>query len=109
MTSNEWKDIGSAPKDGTYIVAFERRSHQDLTRIVSWREDDTAKKFAWLDDSYDDWSLHWSSVPMDPTHWMPLPPPPVPSGEVTGMMGADVKVAGRTPSNEINPSAAVTK
>lgn len=69
---NEWRDIASAPRDGTPILAYpctysswESSPHE--IDVVSWRE-----KGWYL--SVDD-GVH--SVAYELTHWQPLPEPPV--------------------------------
>lgn len=73
-----WLPIESAPKDGRDIIGFVPSPYFPEGRIVvlSWRDDDFAREFAWLDHSHDDYSTGWNSTPFDPTHWMPLPSPP---------------------------------
>lgn len=69
-----WRDIATAPRDGTDCVLWDGRR----ARFGSWRVDEgfASKEPMWLDDSYDDFSCGFASVPITPTHWMPLPPPP---------------------------------
>lgn len=62
LDATEWRDIESAPKDGTWIWAGWLR--QPPTMILHWND-----SFAqWVDDNGTD--------PLPPTHWMPLPPNP---------------------------------
>ena len=67
-----WQPIETAPKDGTRIlVPYPIFDPGNLTAspdryeiiVVHWRE------VGWVSDGA--WMLH-----EDPTHWMPLPPPP---------------------------------
>lgn len=67
---DEWRDIASAPKDGTPIlmwVSGERR------RVV----------FGWWSGRHDPeypWHTYGEAYRVDiPTHWMPLPTPPSPA------------------------------
>lgn len=62
---NAWKDISTAPKDGTPILVCVSGCWPDT---VAWN----AKQEAWEEgdgsfSTLDDWPL---------THWMPLPEPP---------------------------------
>lgn len=71
---SDWLPIESAPKDGTEVFLWSR----DRLVAGSWRVDEgfASKEPMWLDNSYDDFSCGFASTPLDPTHWMPLPPPP---------------------------------
>jgi hypothetical protein len=60
-----WQPIETAPRDGTDILAFEKVGGKD--RILTMRYDRMAETFVT--------NVH-SFVAFDPTHWMPLPPPP---------------------------------
>ena len=71
----EWQHIESAPRDGTWIIAWDGKSVQP----VCWAEG--------YPDEYNGWaygSAYWggtlyegvNEVSEHPTHWMPLPPPP---------------------------------
>lgn len=81
----EWKTIDSAPKDGKTIILGYLNSHG------KWR----TMRGQWftkecIDDNWEDGDLFdagWyetsveadeapSCWPTNPTHWMPLPPPP---------------------------------
>jgi len=56
---SQWRNIETAPRDGTKFWAFERRRGQ----YECW----------YHTDGY--WMDHADSEP-GPTHWMPLPAPP---------------------------------
>lgn len=62
MTDNAgWQAIASAPKDGTQVLVFDDTIYSAYYRRFGWfigfdREDDP--------------------IYVEPTHWMPLPPPP---------------------------------
>jgi hypothetical protein len=70
-----WREIATAPKDGTRVLAMENfpREDDDGTlhdgdwMVVRWRE--TKHWTGWTS-----FGLHVASF--EPTHWMPLPPPP---------------------------------
>lgn len=78
MTS-EWQPIETAPKDGTWIIVFGGYAADDdadrTFAIVQWSNYLNCGKtyprwmFAWYDGGY--YGRYY-----DPTHWMPLPPPP---------------------------------
>lgn len=64
----EWQPIETAPKDGTRFLVVEA----------------TKRPFValWLDADHPDvddagWYDHWNFDPVSPTHWKPLPKPPV--------------------------------
>lgn len=70
----EWQPIESAPRDGTRILA----GRKGWVSVVAWNPDFHAHSKSkavgvWMDDDGDfgpdahDW----------PTHWMPLPAPPI--------------------------------
>ncbi|MFZ5783934.1 MAG: DUF551 domain-containing protein [Pseudomonadota bacterium] len=80
---SEWRDIESAPKDGTKIWAFTTEGAQ---RVVRWTEeqpagpDDPGHESGWMSD---DGASHPACffrqrLPATdpPTHWRPLPAPP---------------------------------
>lgn len=59
-----WKEIGSAPRDGTECLVYDQGAF-----VAAYYE-----------------SSGWTAtLPGDhflrPTHWMPLPPPPAPSAD----------------------------
>lgn len=68
---SEWRDIETAPRDGTHVVVFEPRK----TPVVAY--------FSQAIEMFS--NLGWQSTPggcrYNPTHWMPLPSPP---GEAKG-------------------------
>lgn len=64
-----WRDIASAPKDGTPVMIWSER--HELLPAVFWSEG----REAWM------YVLPWGPVERcysitDATHWMPLPNPP---------------------------------
>lgn len=67
-TGAEWRPIADAPKDGTHILLFRQQIQEG-----SWHEADPN---SWHQTAY--WGgPGWSYPEWDePTHWMPLPPPP---------------------------------
>ena len=64
----EWRDISSAPKDGTRVLAVVDGD----VRVVSWGKTSHVPiyGFCLADQGPEDFDI------CDPTHWMPLPAPP---------------------------------
>jgi hypothetical protein len=60
-----WQTMESAPKDGTWFLAYWR----DEMAVVRKTE-----RGAWEDSSYTTWCEAWDL----PQCWMPLPAPPLP-------------------------------
>ena len=83
-----WRDIESAPKDGTCVlVYFSRLTWRDMQgNPCSFGElRDHVERFetGWFQDGqwYESGTGHdmfegWQTEEQQPTHWMPLPPPP---------------------------------
>lgn len=57
----EWQDISTAPKDGTEILTYRRKS---LMAVAVWF------------DEINRWCVSDGCDIVDVTHWMPLPEPP---------------------------------
>jgi hypothetical protein len=57
-----WRDIATAPKDGTQVWA--------------WDDERGSNPALWLTDG-DVWVITYDDAEIKPTHWMPLPSPPV--------------------------------
>jgi hypothetical protein len=81
----EWQPIETAPKDTEIIAIFcSDYGYQDKPTIYGpWtvRGDSRGKWFASWDgmsviESEGYWGTDYKEAPLDPTHWMPLPPPP---------------------------------
>lgn len=63
----DWQPIETAPRDGTYILAwFSIHEHQ----VVAFYTYTQLGKGRW--ETKDG----WSDFDSEPTHWMPLPEPP---------------------------------
>jgi hypothetical protein len=65
----KWRDIKTAPKDGTMILAFspEAKGHQRI-QVTWWRRpEDNSGYVGWGEFN----EMYWP-----PTHWMPLPEEP---------------------------------
>ena len=70
-SQDEWRDISTAPKDGTAILAYWSpvvEGAADAMDIALWADG------GWRDP--DDIEALYGT----PTHWMPLPPAPSTSG-----------------------------
>lgn len=59
---SEWRDIASAPKDGTAVLLLSPK----------WRN----PSVGWWLETFGGWHSFPGSYGMKPTHWMPLPLPP---------------------------------
>jgi hypothetical protein len=79
---SEWQPIETAPKDGTAIwLACEGKIYlgygeddERPYRSGGWELKATFRRF---DDRPDEICGTWTSRNVEPTHWMPLPDPPV--------------------------------
>lgn len=60
-----WRDISTAPKDGTRFLAFEQSGDYCISEC--WWQHDFQEWSGWQND--------WDNEP-NPTHWMPLPAAP---------------------------------
>ena len=58
---NRWQSIETAPRDGTWILG----GHTGDVRIIRYSDID-----GWI-------NVHGNRVVCYPTHWMPLPEPPM--------------------------------
>jgi hypothetical protein len=80
-----WQPIETAPKDGTPVLVFSPHApFSDPTNIIvakfdTWRSDPNGEYSWW---SYCESVLADISgqIEPEPTHWMPLPPPPTEGG-----------------------------
>lgn len=80
-----WKHISYAPRDGTAFLAYGRHTHtpDDAQRgvvagdywwaIILWDIWRGKRQWVFAKDGKPTWS--------EPTHWMPLPPPPLLKGD----------------------------
>jgi len=75
---NQWQDIATAPKDGTDILVC-------VTYNLSADEFETKVWVDWQTPA-ERWPVYWGriDVPFQPTHWMPLPAPPIPHNPTEG-------------------------
>lgn len=84
---NGWQPISTAPKDGTPILIWEPGPHAFGNRERHNEYDERGKVISFAE--YDDvrWAIgYWrptgswgnrNAARVNPTHWMPLPAPPV--------------------------------
>ncbi len=91
---SEWKDISSAPRDGTDIMlasieqVFEGKPVEPRVTIGHWTTDEECQIYAgdcggechcpeydYADPSWISWDGGFTTE-NPPTHWMPLPSPP---------------------------------
>lgn len=76
----EWQPIETAPRDAENILLFWPLDHLDSAsfkriKIGWWSE--TQRGWVWQDRAFRTYSS-------EPTHWMPLPPPPSPETKDAG-------------------------
>lgn len=74
MSPTDWRDISSAPRDGRTILLYALQEphegiHADGLRILSGYWDR-------IDEAWCGTSSLWNGPFYQPTHWMPLRPPP---------------------------------
>ena len=69
-----WRPIESAPRDDTRILVWRPRASEFCPNVGvdRWRMINCKKP-------YEGWAM--SSTVSQPTHWMPLPPPPQEGGD----------------------------
>jgi hypothetical protein len=70
--SEEWRPIETAPKDGTWIVAW--CVHPYASSMTQPDEYVGPVVASWIDHNGGGWTWHGHLGNF--THWMPLPPPP---------------------------------
>jgi hypothetical protein len=73
MLPSEWQPIETAPKDGTQILCFDVRTGEIRVAIRKLFFDRSGA-YEWFRDDKIVPGHTWSLLP---THWMPLPAPPV--------------------------------
>ena len=74
--SQGWRDIETAPKDGTLILAFATRDRKPVFAVTWWRQEKDRK-------GYTGWG-EFNTASWPATHWMPLPAPPSPDAKTGG-------------------------
>lgn len=72
---NDWRDISSAPKDGTEILLGTLKDGRWFHIMSDW----------WTSRDHGSFWHAWCRYDFNPTHWMPLPSPlhPMNEGNVT--------------------------
>lgn len=71
--SSSWLDISSAPKDGTWILAYSKDVPiSNYPLVVFYDEGVYSNPRAWATVKSDDYGRE----EVYPTHWLPLPKPP---------------------------------
>lgn len=71
---SEWQDIKTAPKDGTSVMLH---CSDGYICVGEWSENlNYDDKSGWTDHGVESWTYEQYRF-IDPTHWQPLPPPPV--------------------------------
>lgn len=68
----EWKTIDTAPKDGTQIILIYAQETGECF-VAWWGTDIVSGKHDWVIARAKDGTCF---ICKNPTHWMPLPPPP---------------------------------
>lgn len=67
--SQGWRDIATAPRDGTYILGYRANGEIARCRVIP-RDDCEMWEFGNTSGAYELYPR------IRPTHWRPLPPPP---------------------------------
>jgi hypothetical protein len=71
ISGNGWRDIESAPRDGTKFLAIGKTGYSvAFYRYEEWRD----KTYFTVAHG----EFYQSGAKFDPTHWKPLDPPPLP-------------------------------
>lgn len=71
--AEQWQPIESAPKDGTYFIAYSDKSVTITHHLIHWSTDFLEQNEAWRDAGGYEYDYL--------THWQPLPPPPTIEGD----------------------------
>jgi len=72
MTAPAWRDIASAPRDGTEVLVY--RKYPTGYELMT-----VARYFA----GKDNWEEGVGLYDIEPSHWMPLPDPPASPSKLT--------------------------
>ena len=77
---SKWQPIETAPKDGTSVILGCNYDRLGKIRVTcAWYEREIWTEAKHWDDDADDWLF--LECAFRPSHWMPLPSPPVVEGE----------------------------
>jgi len=74
MALDGWRDIASAPKDGTTILVWRRVGAWSVIGHARW--ENVCGVAGWISHGFSDCPGNLGLA--FPTHWMPLPPAPEP-------------------------------
>lgn len=91
--SSEWQPIETAPRDGTPLLLYLKREperHYPLRGIVPnyaigfwehrcWKAIE-GEDCGSMGGEFTGWMEDWVGLDLEPTHWLPLPPPPQMTG-----------------------------
>ena len=75
----EWQPIETAPKDGTEIFVYAKWKYKNCDAKYSWRVANYRSDISGWENGCHFWTItstHFHETAIEPTHWMPLPPPP---------------------------------
>lgn len=89
---NNWQPIETAPKDGTWVfLCGGKTDDESAATIADLSRPVVAQWSTWLNGqtTYGRWQFCWFDGGYDgeyerPTHWQPLPEPPISSPEIPG-------------------------
>lgn len=75
LSSPTWQPIETAPKEGGHILLF--ASQKGEGSDVHWNGTFVTSGY-WdgVDEAWCATGSNWTGPFLEPTHWMPLPPPP---------------------------------
>ena len=71
--AEQWQPIETAPKGGTYFIAYSDKSVTITHHLIHWSTDFLEQNEAWRDAGGYEYDYL--------THWQPLPPPPTIEGD----------------------------
>lgn len=71
-----WQPIETAPRDGTEVLVWCSRNNEMYVCVYYKKADDDKAPSPWLYAVSDYYQTDPYHVVSNPTHWMPLPPPP---------------------------------
>lgn len=89
LPAQEWQPIETAPKDGTYIILYQpdfkdentvRQARKPREMRISTGFFDYYEKRGWFEFQSGD-GYEYQENQIFPTHWMPLPNPPINGGQ----------------------------